>query len=264
MQIRGEEPNQDFFKKNSQIPYSGWAVEYHSNGQIKTLMQLYKGKRHGQTAGWYEGGQMGLHEIYKEGFPHGKQVRYFENGQIQATAYVYKSGPREFGPHGEVSIYSESGQLEAERNFSRGKLDGAEIVYYVSGQIKSQFNFKDDKEHGKCILFAEDGEITMEYDYSNGKLNTAIASISNGKRKTVVKNGNGTLMARIPFWEDDDKFYPHKVQNGVIESAYKVSDRILKKMKNDSEAELKRFLEETQRETEARQRNSQRYWNRRR
>jgi antitoxin component YwqK of YwqJK toxin-antitoxin module len=269
LQIRGKAPNRTFFRKNSQIPYSGWAVEYHSNGQIELLMQVYKGKRHGQTAGWYDGGQMVFHEIYKEGLPAGKQVKYYVSGQIKATGYIYKTGP-----DGKVTTYFENGQLETEKNFSDGKLDGKNIEYSESGEIKNEFNYNKGKEHGKCIVFAENGKKNIEYDYSNGKLDTAIVWLSNGKQKTVVKNGNGTLNLRIPYWDDHktlNKFYPHKVQNGVVESSYKVSDRILEKMQNDADADMKRLLEKTkreteaiQRQTEARERNWQRNWNRRR
>ena len=237
LQIRGENPDRMFYKKNSQIPYSGWAVMYYSNGQIQSLVQVYKGKQHGQTASWYNGGQMSEYGNFKDGIPNGKQAQYYESGQIKTTGYMYKTGP-----HGKVLSYFENGQLETVKNFSGGKLDGKEIVYYESGEIKSQFNLEDGKEDGKCILFAENGKKTMEYDYSKGKLIIAKAYTSDGDVHMLVENGNGMLQLPI-----GDEFYPHRVTNGVIEDSRKVMDREIAK----TEVKIKDFTDGLNRPTDS-------------
>jgi antitoxin component YwqK of YwqJK toxin-antitoxin module len=111
---RGKEGGEIDYAPNGQTPYSGWAKEMHSNGQMKSLVQYKDGKRDGLDAGWYENGQKQWEVNYKDGKRDGLETGWYQNGQ-----------------------------KEYEGNWKDGEQDGLWIFYNEDGTEKSRLTFKD-------------------------------------------------------------------------------------------------------------------------
>jgi antitoxin component YwqK of YwqJK toxin-antitoxin module len=57
-------------------------VEYHDNGNIKSLTEYLGDQRHGKYIEWHENGQKWCEEDYHQGQLHGKSIGWHENGQM--------------------------------------------------------------------------------------------------------------------------------------------------------------------------------------
>ncbi len=104
------------YEVNSQTPFSGSSVDYHSNGQLLTKSNYKDGKRDGLWEYFGENGQLRFKSNYKDGKEDGLQESYYENGQLQ-TKFNGKDGQE----HGLYESYDENGQLKDKICFKNGE-----------------------------------------------------------------------------------------------------------------------------------------------
>ena len=94
------------YEKNSQTPFTGRLVKYHSNGQLSFV------------------------STYLDGLEHGPYIRYFDNGDIKLkTNYEYG---KEHGVH----LRYRRGKVTHQKHYVAGKLHGITKMYYPDGQLR--------------------------------------------------------------------------------------------------------------------------------
>jgi antitoxin component YwqK of YwqJK toxin-antitoxin module len=112
------------YKINYQSPFTGYAYEYHDNGQLLRNQYFKDGKRQGLIETFYDNGQIAHHENFRDGKKEGLTMSY--------------------------SIYD--GQLEEKRNYRDGKLDGL-LISYRNERISGKDCYKDGNRQGEYIDF---------------------------------------------------------------------------------------------------------------
>ena len=64
-------------------PFTGYAVDYHDNGQLKFKVKFKNGKEDGLQENYYEKGQLAERTNYKNGELHGFFESYYKTGQLR-------------------------------------------------------------------------------------------------------------------------------------------------------------------------------------
>ena len=67
---------------NSQIPYTGVAVEYHDNGQLSFKGNYKDGELDGLAKGYFDNGQLRFKDNYKDGKLEFSK-KFYEDGQLK-------------------------------------------------------------------------------------------------------------------------------------------------------------------------------------
>ena len=149
---------------NQDTPFTGKAVSFYANGQMKEERNYKDGKYHGLRTEWYENGQMRGEVRWKNGKHDGLWTWWYENGQMRG-----------------------------EENWKDGKLDGLRTLWYENGQKEAEGNFKDDNYHGLWTYWYKNGQKSSEKSYKDHKLMSAEVWKPDGEKcpVTKVKDGNG-------------------------------------------------------------------------
>ena len=80
-----------FYKKFSNIPFSGHIESYHPNGQLKIIGEFSEGKKIGKWVEYYESGKLREENYWDKGTMVGEWIQYYESGQI-SNKQEYKNG----------------------------------------------------------------------------------------------------------------------------------------------------------------------------
>ncbi|MFP6886400.1 MAG: PA14 domain-containing protein, partial [Opitutales bacterium] len=78
---------------DSEEPFTGWPTERRSNGELWSLRQYSKGKKHGLEAWWHSNGERWLENIFRNGERDGVWVEWSENGEVKART-TYNGGAK--------------------------------------------------------------------------------------------------------------------------------------------------------------------------
>jgi antitoxin component YwqK of YwqJK toxin-antitoxin module len=87
------------------------------------------------------------------------------NGEFIFFQYASYHKPKEISnyskgrPHGKTIRYYDNGQIYYEQNFRDGELHGYERFYYESGQLRRSGKFDNGKPVGQFTLYDEDGKL---------------------------------------------------------------------------------------------------------
>ena len=146
----------------------------------------------GLSTEWYENGQKGREENYKDGKAHGFAIGWYKNGQKKAEGNI-----RDDRKDGLWTYWHENGQKESEENYKDGGfLNGLLTEWYENGQKKSERNYRGGKLHGFATGWYENGQKRSEGNLKNGKLMSAFAWKPNGEKCPItnLKDGNGVAV----------------------------------------------------------------------
>lgn len=130
-------------KMKSEIAYvnsrpSGTYKTYFENGQVEEEGSWENNRNTGGFKRYHENGQTAQQFVFNEsGKRDGKQVYYYENGQVMIEADI-AAGKEKF-----VKEYYEDGSIKAEKSFVDGELDVANTKVY---EEKNPVKNKVDKE----------------------------------------------------------------------------------------------------------------------
>ena len=130
-------------KTKSEIEYvnsrpNGAYKTYYENGQIEEEGSWKNNRNTNNFKRYYENGQVSQEFAFNEsGKRDGKQVYYYENGQVMIEADI-EAGKEKF-----VKEYYENGEVKAEKSYIDGKLDPATTKVY---EPKEPVVKKDDDE----------------------------------------------------------------------------------------------------------------------
>ena len=197
-----------WYTKDTNIPYSGKAVEWwedgkksseatfkdgrldgkeivwRANGQKKWYRTYKDGIKDGKWAWWYSNGQKKKEGNYKNGKEDGKKTFWYENGQKQVEGtfkneikdgkwtYWYENGQKERKEtykNGEKKRWTEWYENGQKKSERTGWWDGKYTEWYENGQKKVEEHYKDGEEDGLWTEWDEDGNIISTKTYKNGQ-----------------------------------------------------------------------------------------------
>jgi antitoxin component YwqK of YwqJK toxin-antitoxin module len=129
------------YQKDGDTPFSGRAVDHYDNGGMAIEGCFLEGFAHGEETWWFENGNKNSLVTYRRGERHGPHLVWYESGQLQVDV-CYKNGKRD----GRHAVYFEGGQVRSEAYFSNDKLDGAYTTRFENGSNRSERIFMAGKE----------------------------------------------------------------------------------------------------------------------
>ncbi len=124
--------------------YSGFVYLLNSNNQDTLLLEGYfEGKQEGVQKKWYLNKQIFEIRFYKEGWKHGPQVSFFENGQKRFEFVAVKDAYE-----GELKEWNRNGQLIHFGTYVQGQEEGKQQLWYDNGKIRANYVIKNGKRYG--------------------------------------------------------------------------------------------------------------------
>lgn len=161
-----QERNGIYYIPNSENPFTGNGISYHSNGQVKEKASFLEGKKHGECILYHDNGQIDETGTFVNGEG---EVKYYDSHGKLLKITNFKDGKK----HGLEQIYrfdSEKDQLHQEQHFVNGVKEGEVIDYYENGQMRTKFAYKNGLYQGEMLRYDEDGTLTYKWVYEQGKV----------------------------------------------------------------------------------------------
>jgi len=131
-----------FYKVNDSLPYTGWILAYHPNGQIAYRAAIINGIEFGPVTTW------------------------FENGFVSSRAFAFKK--KYIGIKEKFDMTS--GSLVERCEVPLGIKDGLTETFYVDGSKKTSTHYLNGKKHGDCREYFTDGTVKHKSSWANGLL----------------------------------------------------------------------------------------------
>ena len=129
------------YQKDAEEPFTGTAVDHYDDGAKSIEGGFLEGYAHGEEMWWFENGNKNSLVTYRRGGRHGPHLVWYAGGQLQVDV-GYKNGKRD----GRHAVYYESGQVRSEAYFADDKLDGAYTTCFENGNNRSERIFKAGEE----------------------------------------------------------------------------------------------------------------------
>lgn len=133
-------------------PFTGWLVEPHADGTLKSRSQIVRGVLNGVSEGWYTNGHIQVREHFTEGVANGMRVKWHANGATQSVATIVQGKVQ-----GRFLRWFEDGTLSEDVPMQDGQPEGVSWAYYPSGFVKAEVRLK----AGQIVeqRFWNDGEV---------------------------------------------------------------------------------------------------------
>lgn len=133
--------NLGIWKLNS-VPFNGYAVKYHKNGQLSEKVGYYNGKKEGKGLFWFSDGLL-------------KKEIFYKNNKIEGPLKLWSPNPKSV--------------LVKEFNFSKGIQHGVQKKWHTNGQIAQIRNLEYGKEIGLQQAWLRNGKQYINYEVINGR-----------------------------------------------------------------------------------------------
>ena len=158
-----------YFKENpgqvqSRFPANGTGMEvqYHKSGEIRMIVPLLGGQRHGMARSFDETGTLWATVPFVRGSKHGIETRFARTGEKTAE-YPYRSDQ----PTGVARTWYPDGSKQSEYNFEPiGR--GTEVQYHRNGEVRLHIGLVDSKRQGLATIYTETGVKWAEVPYLAG------------------------------------------------------------------------------------------------
>ena len=132
-------------------PFSGYMVEHHASGTLRSRSAVTNGVLNGLSEGWYTNAQIQVAEHFKEGVSHGLRTKWHTNGVKQSEANIIDGKL-----HGSFRKWHDNGTISEQAEFVAGEPEGPSVAYYPSGFLKARVTMRDGKPTEQS--FWNDGE----------------------------------------------------------------------------------------------------------
>lgn len=202
------------FENNS--AYSGYYIDYYSDGTIKSIKNFKNGQLNGDSYFYTSKGSLERVASFKNGSKNGGETEYYSNSgspkvyreylngvqngleynynddNLVKSIFTYKNGTK----NGEALKFSD-GILTEKETYINSRLEGEASSFYVNGKKKSSGSFKNDFRDGKWKWYYPDGELKLEETYASGKVLGDIKGFfpdGSVERKISLTNGNGDFV----------------------------------------------------------------------
>jgi len=123
------------------LPFNGYSVKYHSNGNIEERLGFYNGKREGIAKRWSENGVLRVESHYKQNRLVGSYKSWWENGT-----------------------------LGLETQYVNGKMQGVAKEWYPTGQLSKKRQLVVGQENGLQKAWLKNGKLYVNYEAKNGRI----------------------------------------------------------------------------------------------
>ncbi len=132
---------------------AGQVIEEYEMDKIRKL-------KHGYEKTFYTNGQLMIARNYALGQAEGKEVSYYETGQIQSEVFNQQNRR-----NGAFRHYHPNGKLAQEGVYKNDGIEGVLKVYYDTGSLKETLNYKEGKENGEFIEYNLNGSLKAKGNY---------------------------------------------------------------------------------------------------
>ena len=181
----------------------GIREDYWVNGNLKSTVNIIKGKHNGESLHYYENGNLQEKNFLKDGELHGSMVKYYKNKNIESERKYW---------NGELidscKSYYDNGQLRLLQYFDLDTItmqkSGTQINYYPSGKVEAEITYKDNV--AKLKRYYESGELEEISTKINDKHDGAVTVYhENGNKKIEGVASNGYYNGKFKFYNKSGK-----------------------------------------------------------
>ena len=183
-------------------------IWYHSNNSIYKKNNYYEGKPIGKQIEYYDNGNIKLIYSIQNDKYDGEYIKYFSDGNIEEKG-MYKQGKL----HGEVSIFYSHGRLKEKANYLNGVFHGNYINHYEDGRIKEKKRYNRGKLTGEHIIYHSNGNIFEKKNLTNDILTGQYFEyFFNGLVKTSGTYSNNNKTGTWTYYKEDGYFEQYRNQ----------------------------------------------------
>ncbi|TKG96108.1 hypothetical protein EYV94_07435 [Puteibacter caeruleilacunae] len=194
------------------------------------------GKKQGKWIVKYPNNKTRYTATFKDGYPEGKMIRYYENGVKKAEMEFSEKGKL-----AQTTLFSEMGRVYAKglyknmkkqgpwefynkgrkvvvQNYLNGLKDGKTNVLFPSGKTYQQIGYKNDKIDGCVKIFDLEGHQISSFSYVEGVRQGECKTWTAGGEVEMVGEYNNNLPhGSWKFFNDEGEVdYELKYDNGDI------------------------------------------------
>lgn len=135
----------------------------------------------GECTTYYPDGKIKSVVNYANGIRNGKEINYFENGNIQ-FAGLFKDGEVT-----SIQVYLENGQINKEMGINQGQIHGEYKEYYENGVLGILKTYNNGQENGPVKYYNPDGSIAYSSNMKNNTIDGEEVYYQNG-HPLVISN----------------------------------------------------------------------------
>ena len=185
-----------FIQRNTIGPFSGTAVENHSNGKKKLRLDIKDGKPHGYFRQWAKNGKKIFEVKYVHGQKSGIETQWYATG-VKKSTMNFVNGQAD----GMFTEWYKNKNKKSEGLFKNGKEQGKHQWWYETGQIQQQVNYKNGLEEGLVQNWFLSGQVRLESNYKQGKREGITTEwFGNGIKKSVTHFVNDVEDGETRIW----------------------------------------------------------------
>lgn len=126
-----------------QQAFSGYRLESYPNGEKKSRMSYWQGKKQGKERSWYSDGTLRSLRYYQNGKKEGRHIGFWENGNWQYQFY-FADGLH----HGSAQEWYEDGCLYTSFNYEHGIESGTQQSWSSDRTFQANFVTIDGHRYG--------------------------------------------------------------------------------------------------------------------
>jgi antitoxin component YwqK of YwqJK toxin-antitoxin module len=132
--------------------FTGFAVEHHQNGTLKSRSMIVNGVLHGLSEGWFTNAQKQVSEYFTNGVSHGQRTKWYADGQKHSETQIVNGQI-----HGTFRRWHTNGVLAEQIHLDHGQPHGPSHAYFDTGYLKR-------------TVMMERGTILTQQSYKDGEL----------------------------------------------------------------------------------------------
>ncbi|MGX1929743.1 toxin-antitoxin system YwqK family antitoxin [Flagellimonas sp. 2504JD4-2] len=125
------------------LPYNGYAVEFHKNGILAERTGYFDGKKEGIAKKWFDSGVLRSQAFYSANKLDGTSKSWWPNGVI-STESTYTMGVR----NGTQKKWYPNGQLARIMNLKNGFEEGLQQAWLRTGKLYANYEAKNGRFFG--------------------------------------------------------------------------------------------------------------------
>ena len=185
-----------FIQRNTVGPFTGTAIEDHSNGKKKLRIDIKAGKAHGLFRQWAKNGKKIYEVKYINGQKSGIETQWYATG-AKKSEMNFVNGQAD----GRYIEWYKNKKKKSEGIFKNGLEEGKHQWWYKTGQLQQQANYKNGLEEGLVQNWFLSGQLRLESNYKNGKKEGITTEwFGNGIKKSVTNFANNVEDGEAKSW----------------------------------------------------------------
>ncbi|CAM1355952.1 toxin-antitoxin system YwqK family antitoxin [Tenacibaculum ascidiaceicola] len=176
----------------------GMREDYWENGNLKSTVNIIKGKHNGESLHYYESGNLKERNNQKNGVFYGSMIKYYKNKNVESERKYWNDKLID-----SCKTYYENGQLRLLQFFDLDtismKKSGMQINYYPNGKIEAELVYEENIANIK--RYYESGELE--------EISTKKNNQHHGQVTVYYKNGNKKIegIAKNGYYDGKFKFF---------------------------------------------------------